>query len=223
MDSVATDAQRSETAQTTLEEQSQEPKEVIESPAINDETATVSTKETTKAKPVPPKKEVVEPVKKKMQEPTTSIVESTPKTTPKPVKRSRAKMSFAKTVYDYGIIAQGDKVEYAFKFTNTGTEDLIISSAEATCGCTRPGYPFVPIAPGQTGEISVVFNSTGKLGPQKPIITVVSNAYPRVKKLHLKGFVTDKVKDERTLVEDLDIDTKDVSTKGVEVKKDPIK
>ena len=86
------------------------------------------------------------------------VAEHTPTTATKSVQGGRAKMVFASKVYDYGMIAQGDKVKHAFTFTNTGTKDLIIASAEATCGCTQPGYPFMPIAPGETGTISVVFN-----------------------------------------------------------------
>ena len=84
---------------------------------------------------------------------------------------------------------QGDKIEHKFSFKNTGKADLVIKNVTASCGCTQPSYPFVPIAPGEEGFIGVVFDSKGKLGKQKPTITVVTNARPHTYKLYLDGFV----------------------------------
>ncbi|MFK8102111.1 MAG: DUF1573 domain-containing protein [Saprospiraceae bacterium] len=99
------------------------------------------------------------------------------------------KMDFSKTSYKFGTIMQGDEVEHVFKFKNTGKKDLVISNVTVTCGCTHPSYPFVPIAPGEDGEIKVHYNSAGKLGPQKPTVTVISNAYPTKQKIYMEGFV----------------------------------
>lgn len=85
-------------------------------------------------------------------------------------------MSFEEDKHDFGEIFQGDKVEHVFEFENTGNEPLIITNVQTTCGCTAPEWPRDPIAPGQSGKIKVVFNSTGKIGRQNKVITVVSNA-----------------------------------------------
>lgn len=86
-------------------------------------------------------------------------------------------ITWEKSVYDFGDIVQGDKVEHTFKFRNTGTEQLIITNVQVTCGCTTPkGWARDPIAPGQSGEITVAFNSLGKFGKQNKVVTVVSNA-----------------------------------------------
>jgi hypothetical protein len=54
---------------------------------------------------------------------------------------------------------------------------LIITNVQVTCGCTTPkGWPKDPIPPGAKGEISISFNSTGKIGKQNKVITIVSNA-----------------------------------------------
>ena len=72
---------------------------------------------------------------------------------------------------------QGDKVEETFKFTNTGNEPLIITNVQVTCGCTTPkGWPRDPIAPGGKAEITVGFNSAGKMGRINKVVTIVSNA-----------------------------------------------
>lgn len=86
-------------------------------------------------------------------------------------------ISFEKKNHDFGDIYQGDKVEETFKFTNTGTEPLIITNVQVTCGCTTPkGWPRDPIAPGGKGEITIGFNSAGKMNRQNKVITIISNA-----------------------------------------------
>jgi len=81
-----------------------------------------------------------------------------------------------KVAHDFGDITQGDKVEETFKFTNAGTEPLIITNIQVTCGCTAPKWPRDPIAPGGKGEITIAFNSAGKIGKQNKVVTVISNA-----------------------------------------------
>jgi len=101
-----------------------------------------------------------------------------------------AVLTFKQTSYDFGTIKQGEKVNYDFKFTNTGKTPLIVSNATASCGCTVPETPKDPIAPGKEGVIKVVFNSTGKTGKQDKVITVSSNGNPAVNEVHLVGEVS---------------------------------
>ena len=96
-------------------------------------------------------------------------------------------MAFEKDTYDFGVITSGEKVAYEFKFKNTGKSPLIISNAEATCGCTVPDYPREPVAPGAEGVIKVVFDSSGKIGMQNKVVTLTSNAVPAVTELHVIG------------------------------------
>jgi len=103
-------------------------------------------------------------------------------------------MTFAKESHDFGQVNEGDKVVYDFFFTNTGKSALIISSAAATCGCTVSEYPKNPLAPGKTGIIHVVFNSTGKSGMQNKTITLTTNTYKGNEELHLVGNVKPKNK-----------------------------
>lgn len=85
-------------------------------------------------------------------------------------------MTFEEESHDFGDITQGDKVKHIFTFENTGNEPLIISNVQVTCGCTAPEWPRDPVAPGEEGSITVVFNSAGKMGRQNKVITIVSNA-----------------------------------------------
>ena len=86
-------------------------------------------------------------------------------------------IAWEKSTHDFGDLVQGDKIEHTYKFKNTGNEPLIITNVQVTCGCTTPkGWARDPIFPGQSGEITVAFNSLGKFGKQNKVVTVVSNA-----------------------------------------------
>lgn len=98
-------------------------------------------------------------------------------------------MTFESSTYEFKKITSGQKVSYSFKFKNTGTTPLIISNAQATCGCTVPEYPRSPVPPGAEGSINVVYDSAGQTGMQAKIITLTSNAYPTTTQLVLKGQV----------------------------------
>lgn len=88
-----------------------------------------------------------------------------------------AVITWERPTHDFGDMTQGEKVEHTFKFTNTGTEPLVITNVQVTCGCTTPkGWERDPIAPGASSEITLGFNSTGKYGRQKKVVTIVSNA-----------------------------------------------
>ncbi|MEE9373922.1 MAG: DUF1573 domain-containing protein [Saprospiraceae bacterium] len=117
------------------------------------------------------------------------------KSTPKPKLRERGILAFEEFVYEFGVITEGDIVKHDFYFKNTGKAPIIVKSATATCGCTIPSYPFIPIDPGEKGYIGVTYNSVGKSGIQTPIITVISNATQKIVKLKFTGTVVEKVKE----------------------------
>ena len=134
-------------------------------------------------------KEEVKEVTKKVEAAPKKEAKPKPKKKKKSKPKKRAKINFEETVHKYGFIKQGDIVKHDFKFTNTGNAPLVIKNVDASCGCTFPSYPFIPIEPGKEGVIGVTFDSKGKIGPQKPTITVVTNGRPRTLKLNLDGYV----------------------------------
>jgi len=88
-----------------------------------------------------------------------------------------AQLSWDKSNYDFGEVQQGERVEYTFRFSNIGDEPLMITNVTTQCGCTAPkGWPRDPIQPGRGGEITLVFDSTGKFGRVNKVATVMSNA-----------------------------------------------
>ncbi len=94
--------------------------------------------------------------------------------------------------YDWGKMKEGDKMTHLFKFKNVGNEDLIISDARGSCGCTVPEWPKEPIKAGKTGEIKVIFDSAHKNGPQSKTVTLTANTDPASVVLMIKGIVDAK-------------------------------
>ncbi len=102
---------------------------------------------------------------------------------------NQASFKFEKEEFDFGTIEQGESTTHEFKFINTGSEPLIISKAEGSCGCTVPIFPKEPILKNQTATIKVTFNSTGKFGIQDKTVTITSNAKQNPMIIHIKGTV----------------------------------
>ena len=96
---------------------------------------------------------------------------------------------FSVDKHDFGIIKQGEKISYAFKFKNAGKGDLVITSASGSCGCTVAEYPKDPIAPGKESVINIVFDSEGKQGMQLKTVTLLANTIPNTKVLTITGEV----------------------------------
>lgn len=76
---------------------------------------------------------------------------------------------------DFGKIAEGQKLEVAFRFKNAGDQPLIIEKVQPSCGCTVAEQPSEPIAPGKEGVIKAAFNSEGRVGSNHKTIYVYAN------------------------------------------------
>ncbi len=69
------------------------------------------------------------------------------------------KISFEKTEHNFGTVAKGTRPSYDFQFTNTGKSPLVINNVRASCGCTAPAYSREPIPPGESGFVTVEYNT----------------------------------------------------------------
>ena len=98
-------------------------------------------------------------------------------------------MSFTEETFDFGTVDQGEKVSHTYKFTNSGSEPLILSNAKGSCGCTVPQWPREPIAPGAQGEITVEFDSKNKSGKRNQKVTITANTEPAQTVISLTGEV----------------------------------
>jgi hypothetical protein len=88
--------------------------------------------------------------------------------------------------HDFGTIQEAKgQVSYEFEFENSGDKPLVIVSATASCGCTKPVYPTDPIKPGKKGKLKVTYNPSGRPGEFNKTIKVRTNA-PKSKRVSLK-------------------------------------
>ncbi|MGB0886917.1 MAG: DUF1573 domain-containing protein [Vicingaceae bacterium] len=103
--------------------------------------------------------------------------------------RAKTSASFKEVAHNFGTIKQDSKNTKIFKFTNTGSEPLIIEDAKGSCGCTVPKYPKEPIKPGSTGEIEVVYNPGKQQGAQTKTVTLTANTDPITTTLNISANV----------------------------------
>ncbi|MCO6462030.1 MAG: DUF1573 domain-containing protein [Saprospiraceae bacterium] len=104
-------------------------------------------------------------------------------------------MVLDKTEYHFENVKEGDIVETSVKVTNTGKEPLVIVSCKGSCGCTTPKCPTTPIAPGQSADIPIKFDTHGKPGNQSKDVTITANTVPAQTKFRIYGEVERVKKD----------------------------
>jgi hypothetical protein len=108
-------------------------------------------------------------------------------------KKDKDEMAFDKVVegivtHDFGSIVYGANGTVDFTFTNKGKRDLIINKVESSCGCATPSWTKEPVKPGQTGTITVKYD-TKLAGPFNKTIAVYSNANNSPARLVIRGKV----------------------------------
>lgn len=91
---------------------------------------------------------------------------------------------------DLGEIKFGGKAITTVQVKNTGDKPLIISKADASCGCTVPKYPKEPILPGKSADMTIEYTTTKKAGAFNKTVTINSNAVTEGRKIfRIKGVV----------------------------------
>lgn len=113
--------------------------------------------------------------------------------------QGQAKITFEKTEHNFGSFMEAAGVQTTtFKFKNTGTVPLILNNVRASCGCTTPKWTRDPIAPNESGEITVSYDPKNRPGAFTKSITVGSNAENSTVNLTISGQVEQR---EKTLAE----------------------
>lgn len=92
--------------------------------------------------------------------------------------------------HDFGNIREADgKVTCTFRYTNTGSAPLALTSVSAPCNCTKTSFSPRPLAPGKSAEITVTFSPKDMAGEFMRSISVWTNIKTdsgRKKKIALK-------------------------------------
>ena len=97
---------------------------------------------------------------------------------------------FEEYMHDYGVIEKGGDGAWSFVFKNLGEKPFVINRVRSTCGCTVPEWPKEPIEPGESGEITVIYN-TKTTGTFLKSVIVYSTADNSPVKLQIKGKVVE--------------------------------
>lgn len=86
-----------------------------------------------------------------------------------------------------GEITQGKPVTIEFEFTNSSDAPVIVTNAQASCGCTVADYPKEPILPGKSAKITATYNAAAKGVFTKNVTVYIQNEDPKV--LYFNGTV----------------------------------
>ena len=80
------------------------------------------------------------------------------------------------TYQDLGKVEEGQVVDVAFRFKNTGDKSLIVTNVSTSCGCTTISEkPNEPLSPGQEGVIKAKFDSKNMAGERIREVYVSAN------------------------------------------------
>lgn len=93
-------------------------------------------------------------------------------------------------VFNFGTIAERDgKVSHVFRFRNTGREPVVITAANAWCGCTTTDFTRQPVRPGQEGSVTVTYNPNYRPGKFSKEVTLILNNGRNYARCWVKGNV----------------------------------
>lgn len=103
-------------------------------------------------------------------------------------------IKFDKEIYDFGEITEGEVIKREITYTNTGKHPLVIEQANGSCGCTVADFPKEPLAPGESAELEVEFNSKGRVGAHTKSVIIEANTIPPIKYVNFSVQVKEKKK-----------------------------
>lgn len=89
--------------------------------------------------------------------------------------------------FDFGKILQGRPVTHDFYFTNNSSDTLRLENVQASCGCTTPIWKKDPVAPNNTGKITVGYNAAAE-GHFEKTVTIFYDG-GKTKAIVIKGEV----------------------------------
>lgn len=95
-----------------------------------------------------------------------------PAAVPEPV--DGPKIEFEAMEIDYGTIEKGSEPLRKLSFKNVGNAPLVIKGAKSSCGCTVPNYSKTPLAPGETGELEIRYD-TRRQGKINKVVRITTN------------------------------------------------
>jgi hypothetical protein len=107
-----------------------------------------------------------------------------------PLMADDAAFAWRATTFNFGKIKKDKAVTHEFTFTNSGKAALVVTSVQASCGCTVAQYSKDPIEPGGEGFVKATYNAA-KTGVFTKTVTVNANTPEGVVVLTIKGEVVE--------------------------------
>lgn len=102
----------------------------------------------------------------------------------------QTEMEFTETEHSFGVVAESDRrVSHTFRFMNTGDRPIVIKRIVVTCRCVSYDFSKKPVAPGDTGEITVTFNPRRQSGVFYKVVQVFANTAEELHLLIVRGEV----------------------------------
>lgn len=96
--------------------------------------------------------------------------------------------------HDFGTVAAGAKVQYAFEFSNPYLEDVHIQSVRTSCGCTKVDYPTEDIKTYEKSRILATVDTLSFKGYKGATISVVfDKPFPAEVQLQVKTYIRQDV------------------------------
>jgi len=106
---------------------------------------------------------------------------------------NNAKITFIEDEHDFGTIEEASGIaRHVFKFINSGTDSVKLTSVRASCGCTTPFWEKEALMPGDTGKVEVAYNPLNRPGKFTKTITIRTSGQPETKLLRISGYVEPK-------------------------------
>lgn len=101
-----------------------------------------------------------------------------------------AAISFADTLHDFGTFpADSARREYVFAFTNTGDGPVAVVDVALSCRCLSAEYTRTVVRPGESGQVTLVFDGTKSAPGYFDKSARVRFNSPRVYTLRVRGQV----------------------------------
>jgi hypothetical protein len=77
--------------------------------------------------------------------------------------------------YDFGTIRQSSIVRFTLELSNPGADTLFLRKSNSSCGCTVGKPDKSSLAPGESTNIQISFNTFGRRGRQSISVTFLTN------------------------------------------------
>lgn len=98
-------------------------------------------------------------------------------------------IEITETLFEFGIVQQGDRIKHSFVFKNTGTQPLVIGHVKTSCSCTSSDWSNEPVAPGAEAIVTLDLNTSDKEGGISKGALVFMNTEEEKVRVMMKGTV----------------------------------